>query len=257
MKVTILGCGGSQGVPSSTGDWGLCDPAEPRNYRRRPGILVETATPSGEPRTILIDTPPELREQLMRARVKQIDAVLYTHTHADHLHGIDDLRPFSRVLGRPIPTYATPAVVSALEQRFAYAVLRASSGFYPPILTLNQIDDLTDIAGISVTSFPQDHGFGLSSGFRIGKLGYSIDVVRLNEAAFAALDGITHWIVDCQQLEPHPSHSHLAQTLDWIRRLHPERAVLTHLGPKLDYRALTAMLPGGVEAGFDGMELEL
>ncbi|HLY54184.1 MAG TPA: MBL fold metallo-hydrolase [Stellaceae bacterium] len=257
MKVTLLGCGGSQGVPSATGDWGACDPSNPRNWRRRPAVLVETETAAGEARTLLIDAPPELREQLIHARAKRIDGVLFTHDHADHIHGIDDLRPFARFGHAPIPTFASPAVTGALRRRFGYAISKEESGPYRPILTLCDIQDEGVVSGIPVVAFPQDHGFGPSTGFRIGNFGYSIDVVRLPDEAFRALDGITHWIVDCQQFEPHPTHSHLAQTLFWIERVRPERAVLTHLGPKLDYDKLAALLPDGVEAGYDGLVLDI
>ena len=256
MRVTILGCGGSQGVPSSTGDWGACDPAEPRNWRRRPGVLVETATAAGEPRTILIDAPPELREQLAVRAPSRIDAVLFTHAHADHVHGIDDLRPFARRLGHPIPVFAEAAVTATLRRRFGYAVLGAESGAYNPILELFEIAGSGLVAGVEVTAIPQDHGFGVSTGYRIGAFGYSTDVVRLSEPALAALAGITHWVVDCQQIEPHPTHSHLARTLGWIDRLRPRRSVLTHLGPKLDYHQLASQLPDGVEPAFDGLTLE-
>jgi phosphoribosyl 1,2-cyclic phosphate phosphodiesterase len=256
MKVTILGCGGSQGVPSATGDWGRCDPTNPRNYRRRPAVLVETTSASGEERTLLIDAPPELREQLAAARVRRIDAVLFTHAHADHTHGIDDLRPFARAAGRAVPVFAAGSVLAELEERFAYTIFEAKSKPYRPILSLKPIRDSFLAADIPVTSFIQDHGFSLSTGYRIGDFGYSIDVVRMLDAGFAALAGITHWIVDCQQIDLHPSHSHLAQTLAWIERVRPRRSVLTHLGPKLDYAALSAELPPGVEPGYDGLTIE-
>jgi phosphoribosyl 1,2-cyclic phosphate phosphodiesterase len=257
MKVTVLGCGGSQGVPSATGDWGACDPSNPKNWRRRPAVLVETETTSGEPRTLLIDAPPELREQLVRARMARIDAVLFTHDHADHVHGIDDLRPFARVQKTPIPALAAPEATAALRRRFGYAISGFGSGVYSPILELNDISGEGVAAGVPVVAFGQDHGFGPSTGFRIGRFGYCIDVVRLSDAAFEALDGIALWIVDCQQLEQHPTHSHLAQTLGWIERLRPQHAVLTHLGSRLDYDRLAAMLPPGVEPGYDGLVLDV
>jgi phosphoribosyl 1,2-cyclic phosphate phosphodiesterase len=256
MKITVLGCGGSEGVPSATGNWGACDPVNARNFRRRPAVLVEVADRSGVTRQILIDTPPELREQLAPTRVGQIDGVLLTHGHADHLHGIDDLRAFARSAGRMIPIYGEAFVIEELTERFAYAVAGDKTGAYRPILMPHIISGSFEMAGIDITAFQQDHGFGPSTGYRIGEFAYSIDVVRMPESVFDLLAGIRIWVVDCQQIEPHPSHSHLRQTLEWIRRLAPQRAILTHMGPRLDYATINAMLPEGVEAGYDGMVIE-
>ena len=257
MRVTLLGCGGSQGVPNSAGEWGQCDPADPRNRRFRPSVLVETATPAGEARTILIDTAPDLREQLLRAGVNQIDAVLYTHAHADHVHGIDDLRAINKAMGRPIPIWATPPVLAALKERFAYALEGGEGGFYRPTLLPHAFDGSFVAEGVAIQPFEQDHGFTTTTGFRIGDFAYSTDVVQLSEAAFGVLAGISLWIVDCVRLTPHPTHSHLERTLDWIRRVGPKRAVLTHMDSSLDYAALAALLPDGVEPGQDGLILEL
>ena len=258
MKVTLLGCGGSQGVPNSAGEWGNCDPADPRNRRRRPSVLVETETPEGERRTILIDTGPDLREQLLAARTRWIDAVLYTHAHADHVHGIDDLRAINKAMGRPIPIWATSIVLATLKERFAYALEGGEGGFYRPTLVPNAFDGPFDAVGVEVVPFEQDHGFTMTTGFRIGDFAYSTDVVQLSEAAFAALAGIRLWIVDCVRVAPpHPTHSHLERTLDWIRRVGPDRAVLTHMDQSLDYAALAALLPDGVEPGQDGLVIEL
>lgn len=257
MKVTLLGCGGSQGVPNSAGEWGNCDPADPRNRRRRPSVLVETETPGGERRTILIDTGPDLREQLLAARTSRIDAVLYTHAHADHVHGIDDLRAINKAMGQPIPIWATSSILTILKERFAYALEGGEGGFYRPTLVPNAFDGPFDAVGIEVVPFEQDHGFTLSTGFRIGDFAYSTDVVQLSEAAFAALAGVKLWIVDCLRLTPHPTHSHLERTLGWIGRVAPARAVLTHMDQALDYAALAALLPESVEPGQDGLVFDL
>jgi phosphoribosyl 1,2-cyclic phosphate phosphodiesterase len=257
MRVTLLGCGGSQGVPNSAGDWGHCDPADPRNRRRRPSVLVETETQAGQLRTILVDTGPDLREQLIGARASWIDAVLYTHVHADHVHGIDDLRAINKAMGRPIPIWATPAVLAVVQQRFSYALEGGEGGFYRPTLLPNAFEGPFEAAGVAVVPFAQDHGFTTTTGFRIGDFAYSTDVVQLDEAAFAVLDGVTTWIVDCCRLTPHPTHSHLERTLDWIRRVGPKRAVLTHMDGSLDYTELAVRLPAGVEPGQDGLLLEV
>jgi phosphoribosyl 1,2-cyclic phosphate phosphodiesterase len=257
MRVTLLGCGGSQGVPNSAGDWGRCDPADPRNRRLRPSVLVEAETASGEARTLLIDSGPDLREQLLRARCRTIDAVLYTHAHADHLHGIDDLRAINNAMGRAIPIWASAAVLAQIETRFRYAIDPPARGFYRPTLVPNCFDGPFDAAGILVQPFRQDHGFTETTGFRIGDFAYSTDVVELDETGFAVLDGISTWIVDCVRTTPHPTHSHLARTLDWIGRVRPKRAVLTHMDGSLDYGTLAALLPPGVEPGQDGLVLRV
>jgi phosphoribosyl 1,2-cyclic phosphate phosphodiesterase len=254
MKVRVLGCGGSGGVPLLGNLWGDCDPAEPRNRRRRVSILVTT-----DAATILVDTSPDLREQLLDAGTRRIDAVLYTHAHADHLHGIDDLRAMNRLMRQPIPIYGTTATLETIARRFDYVFtpLGPDSGFYKPVLTLRTIDGPFEIAGIPIVPFAQDHGFSTTLGFRIGDMAYSTDVVDLDEAAFAALAGVDVWIVDCLRYEPHPTHSHLAKTLSWIARVKPRRAVLTHMDVPLDYATLRRELPAGVEPGYDGLTLDV
>jgi phosphoribosyl 1,2-cyclic phosphate phosphodiesterase len=254
MKVTILGCGASWGVPAIGPDWGRCDPADPRNRRRRCSILVESRGS-----VVLIDTSPDLREQLIDARVRQIDAVLLTHSHADHLHGIDDLRMVNRLMRKPIPLYADPHTMSEVDRRFGY-VLKPElpdKMLARPTLQPREIDGPFSAAGLPVVSFAQDHGFSKTLGFRIGPLGYSTDVTELDDAAFGVLAGVELWIVDCLRREPHRTHSHLAKTLAWIERVRPRRAVLTHMDQNFDYRELSAELPLGVEPGYDGLVCEL
>jgi phosphoribosyl 1,2-cyclic phosphate phosphodiesterase len=254
MKVTVLGCGASWGVPAIGPDWGRCDPADPRNRRRRGSLLVESRG-----WVILIDTSPDLREQLIDARMSRLDAVLLTHAHADHLHGIDDLRMISQRAGHAIPFFASGPALAEAEQRFGYAFRPVVAGkpVYRPALAAQEIEGPFTAAGIPVVPFTQGHGFSETLGFRIGAVGYSTDVVELDDAAFAALAGVELWVVDCLRREPHPTHANLAKALGWIERLKPRRAVLTHMDQSLDYRELSAELPYGVEPGHDGLTIEL
>jgi phosphoribosyl 1,2-cyclic phosphate phosphodiesterase len=254
MRVTVLGCGASTGVPAIGPDWGRCDPADPRNRRRRVSLLVEVG-----PVSILIDTSPDLREQLIDAKVSRLDAVVVTHAHADHLHGIDDLRSVNRLMRQAIPLYADAGTLAEIERRFGYVLEPASEPgrFYKPTLVPHEIVGPFEIQGTPVVPFAQDHGFSTTLGLRIGAFAYSTDVTELDANAFAVLEDIELWIVDCLRREPHPTHSHLAKTLSWIARVRPTRAVLTHMDQSLDYRELRAELPRGVEPGQDGLVIEL
>jgi phosphoribosyl 1,2-cyclic phosphate phosphodiesterase len=254
MRVTVLGCGASTGVPAIGIGWGRCDPADPRNRRRRVSVLVETAG-----KTILIDTSPDLREQLLDAQVAHIDAVLMTHAHADHLHGIDDLRAVNRAMRRAIPLYADSKTLGEIRRRFGYVLDPPDEPgrFYKPTLEAHEITGAFAAAGVEVTPFAQDHGYSTTLGFRIGPMAYSTDATGLDERAFAVLAGVELWIVDCLRRDPHPTHSHLAQSLAWIARVAPRRAVLTHMDQSLDYRELAAELPTGVEPGRDGLRIEV
>lgn len=253
MKVTVLGCGASWGVPAIGPDWGRCDPADQRNRRRRCSLLVESRGA-----TVLIDMSPDLREQLLDAGVARLDAVLLTHAHADHLHGIDDIRIVNRLIGKALPLYASLEALTEVQRRFGYALLPApEKSLYRPALIGKPINGFFSAAGMPIVPFAQNHGYSVSLGFRIGPLAYSTDVTALDETAFAALAGIELWIVDCMRREPHPTHSHLAQTLAWIERVRPRRAVLTHMDQSLDYRELSTELPVGVEPGYDGLTMML
>lgn len=256
MKVTVLGCGPSGGVPLIGNDWGECDPANPKNRRRRASILVED-----KGARILVDASPDMRMQLLDAGVDRLDAILFTHAHADHCHGIDEVRALNRAMGQSLPIYASPRTMAELKQRFSY-IFRpsdpaAGAVFYKPSLMPTLIDGPFEVAGVGVAPFDQDHGFTTSLGFRFGPFAYSTDLVSLDEAGFAALEGIETWVVDCYRRTPHPTHTHLAQTLEWIARVRPKRAILTHMDVQLDYETLRGELPGGVEPGYDGMTIEL
>lgn len=250
----MLGCGASTGVPAIGPNWGRCDPTDPRNRRRRASVLVEVG-----PVAILIDTSPDLREQLIDARVRRLDAVVMTHAHADHLHGIDDLRGLNRLMGQTIPLWADAATLAEIRRRFGYVLEPVSgSGRYDkPTLAPHEISGRFAIGDVDIVPFVQDHGFNTTLGLRIGPMAYSTDVTALNDDAFAAIAGVELWIVDCMRRAPHPTHSHLEQTLAWIARVSPRRAVLTHMDHTLDYRELSAELPVGVEPGQDGLVIEL
>lgn len=253
MKITVLGCGGSLGVPMTGNIWGDCDPAQPRNRRRRPSILVET-----EATVVLVDTGPDLRDQLLDAGVTRLDAVLYTHAHADHVHGMDDLRPLVP-RNRPLPTFLDGETLATLEHRFSYALttVHVDRGLYRAFLDPRPVDGPFTVGDLTIVPIQQDHGFGGSLGFRFGRFAYSTDVVSLDEAAFAALEGLDTWIVDATREEPHPSHSHVERTLGWIERLAPGRAYLTHLSHAMDYDRVMRRLPPKVELAYDGLVIEI
>ncbi len=252
MKITILGCGSSMGVPGVGEGWGDCDPNEPKNRRLRASILVE----EGETR-LLVDTSPDLREQLLAAKINRLDAVLYTHAHADHLHGIDDVRAINVMLKRPLDVYADAETLDTINQRFGY-VFQPLKGdyYYKPTLVPHAIEGPFRVRDISIRSFRQDHGFSKTLGFRFGSVAYSTDVVTLDEQAFEILAGVDLWIVDAFRKLPHATHTHLDRTLEWIDRVKPRRAVLTHMSPALDYAWLRSVLPAHVEPAYDGMVLE-
>ena len=272
MRVTILGCGGASGVPSLSRGWGHCDPANPRNRRRRSSILVSPGLVSPEtsgagqggamvPDPILVDTAPDLRDQLLDAGVNRLSAVLYTHAHADHVHGIDDLREINRVMGHPIDVYADAATLEVLERRFSYVLApqpRDTAYIFKPLLVSRRINGPMDLAGVRVTAFEQDHGVMTTLGFRFGDgFAYSTDVVNLDEAAFAALEGIHTWVVGCMGWSELPTHAHVDKVLRWADRVRPRRVVLTHLGTGMDYDVLRRRLPEGAEPAHDGMVLDI
>ena len=249
MKITVLGCGSSGGVPLIGGNWGVCDPQNPKNRRSRVSILVEQGDT-----TLLVDTSPDMRQQLLDCSLKKLDAVLYTHAHADHCHGIDELRSINWLMNKPTDMYADAQTLDALTQRFPYIFDTAKSGgYYKPAIAAHKINGAFSVGDVSIVPFVQNHGYMNSLGFRFGDFAYSTDVHKLDDAAFATLQGVKVWLVDCVRHEPHPTHSHVAQTLQWIKRVRPEQAYLTHMNHTMDYDTLVRELPGGVAPAYDGM----
>lgn len=257
MKVTILGCGGSGGVPLIGCRCAVCTSANPRNQRTRVSILVESATTR-----VLVDASPDLRQQFLRHDISSVDAVILTHAHADHLHGIDDLRSVNFHRKAPLDIWGNRDTLDQATQRFGYAfnAPRTHRGsWYAPALVPREITGTLHLGDLEVRPFTQIHGGDRQPtlGLRFGRFAYSTDAQELPEAAFAALEGVEVWIVDCLQEMPSPAHSHLEQTLGWIARVRPQRAVLTHMNHQLDYEELAARLPPGVEPGYDGLVLDL
>jgi phosphoribosyl 1,2-cyclic phosphate phosphodiesterase len=262
LRLTILGCGSSGGVPRIGTGWGKCDPGNPKNRRRRCALLVERRGPRGTT-SVLVDTPPDLREQLLSVRAEALDAVLFTHDHADHTHGIDDLRMVAYAMKRRVPCYFDAATQASLVSRFAYCFAQPAGSAYPPILVpqLLQPGELVRIdgAGGPIEALPirQLHGDIDTLAFRFGAAAYSPDVSALPLDSIPLLENLDLWIVDALRYTPHPSHFSLKEALEHIARLGTRRAVLTHMTTDLDYDALRRELPDHVEPAYDGMVIEV
>jgi len=262
LRFTILGCGSSPGIPRIDGHWGACDPSNPKNRRRRCALLVERY--DGNKRTaILVDTGPDVREQILDSGVDWLDAVLYTHDHADHAHGIDDLRILCYRARRRIDAYFNEATGAILQRRFDYCFVTPEGSSYPPICKPHIIEpgQTLTIEGaggaIDVLPFRQRHGDIDSLGFRFAGLAYSSDLHDLPEESIPLLQDLDVWIVDALRYTPHPSHFSVEDALGWIERLKPRHAIFTHMHIDLDYETLRAELPDGVEPAYDGMRFEL
>jgi phosphoribosyl 1,2-cyclic phosphate phosphodiesterase len=263
LRLTILGCGSSPGVPRITGDWGACDPSNPKNRRMRAAALVERISSSGAKTTVVIDTGPDFRSQMLMAAVNHIDAVVYTHSHADHIHGIDDLRGYVLQQRHRIDIHADAFTMGRLRDAFGYCFVTPPGSSYPPILTPHLIDHdkpvVIDGAGGALVLEPllQIHGDITSLGFRIGALAYCPDVSDFPAATVDKMHGLDVLVVDALQHKTHPSHLSLGQAIEWIDRLKPKKAVLTHMHIPLDYAAVMAETPSHIEPAYDGMAIEL
>lgn len=260
LRLTILGSGPAQGVPSVSQGWGQCDPAEPRNRRTRSSALLDIIDDPQRVR-ILIDTSPDLREQCLRHDIRTLDAIFLTHAHSDHLHGIDDLREINRVIQAPLPVFGTLETLNAARARFPYAfgpkLDLETEGIWRPWLEPHPVDSAFTLFDHAIKLITLDHGHSSTAGLRLGGLAYTTDVVRLDETAMEALMGVQIWVVGCITDTPHPTHAHLDAVLAWAARLKPKRIILTHMGPRLDYGTLRRALPEGIEPGYDGMVIDV
>ena len=262
IRCTLLGTGSSGGVPRVGGDWGACDPDEPKNRRRRCCVLIEKQDDEGRLTSVLIDTSPDLREQLLDAGIRDLDAIVYTHEHADQVHGIDDVRPLVIQRGAALPVFMNAATREILTRRFDYCF--EGRGGYPPILDIQpdiepgQLFSISGAGGeVPLLPFDMEHGRIRCLGFRIGNFAYCNDVSGLPDEAMAALRSLDTLVIDALRYRDHPTHANVSRALGWIAELRPRRAVLTNMHVDLDYATLKRELPPGVEPGFDGMVLDI
>jgi phosphoribosyl 1,2-cyclic phosphate phosphodiesterase len=263
LRLTILGCGSSPGVPRINGDWGVCDPSNPKNARLRCAAMAERISENGGVTRVVIDTGPDFRAQMIAARVDRLDAAIYTHAHADHIHGIDDLRGYALVQRRRIDVHADRTTMDRLDEAFGYCFRTPPGSGYPPILEPHLFghDGPVTIEGeggpLAFEPLPQIHGDIISVGFRIGRLAYCPDVSAWPDETAERLGGLDVLIIDALQYKPHPTHFSLGEALEWIDRLKPARAVLTHMHTPLDYDTVMRETPDHVEPAYDGMRIEL
>jgi phosphoribosyl 1,2-cyclic phosphate phosphodiesterase len=261
LRITIMGCGASTGVPRVGGDWGACNPENPRNRRRRSSLLVERIGPDGIT-AVIIDTSPDLREQLLSAGVRRLDGVVYTHDHADHTHGIDDLRILCYMQRHRIPIWADPRTLKLLKQRFDYCFETPPGSMYPPILDARVIENHAPVTisgpggELTFQPFRQIHGNIDTLGIKVGRVVYSCDLNDLPEDSLPYLQGLDAWILNSLRYTEHPSHLSVDKAVGWMKRMAPRQGVLTHLHIEIDYDELAAKLPAGITPAYDGMVLE-
>jgi phosphoribosyl 1,2-cyclic phosphate phosphodiesterase len=259
-RCRILGCGSSGVVPRIGMTWGACDPNNPKNRRLRCSALIERNGPGGQT-AALIDTSPDFREQMLATRLTALDAVLYTHDHADHTHGIDDLRMVAFSMKSRVNVYFDAATGQSLKSRFAYCFETPEGSPYSPILNGHEIDGVTPIVikggGGTITAQPiaQWHGAIKSLGYRVSNFAYSPDVSDIPASSVPLLEGLDVWVIDALRYTPHESHFSVKQALAWVERLKPKRTILTHMTSELDYATLAKQLPESIEPAFDGMTI--
>ncbi|WP_417816425.1 MBL fold metallo-hydrolase [Thalassospira alkalitolerans] len=254
-KITILGCGSSNGVPSVGLGWGKCNPKNPKNRRLRSSILIEQAG-----KKILVDVTPDFREQALQHDINHIDAVLFTHAHADHVHGIDELRWINVAMHRPIDVYASSTTIAEIDHRFGYVFEPLAEGvdfYYKPVLIPHVISGPLVPAGVPITAFSQSHGYGETLGFRVGNFAYSTDVVDFPEESREHLYGLDVWVVDCLRHKPHATHAHLEKALEWVAEFKPKQTYFTHMSILLDYDQAMADTPENVAPAYDGLVINV
>ncbi|WP_368184355.1 MBL fold metallo-hydrolase [Aestuariibius sp. HNIBRBA575] len=256
ISFRILGCGSSGGVPRIGGHWGDCDPTNPKNRRSRCSLLISRTDDNGTTR-VLIDTSPDMRNQLLDADIDRLDGVVYTHSHADHVHGLDDIRQIVFNMRNRIQVWADGDTSESLLGRFGYAFSQPKGSTYPPICELNLIDGDVTIDGpggpITLTPFQVNHGAIDALGFRIGDVAYLPDVADIDDETWPVLENLDLWIVDALRRDPHPTHAHLAKTLGWIEKMAPKTAILTNMHIDLDYATIEAETPDHISAAYDGL----
>lgn len=260
-RLTILGCGSSSGVPRVAGGWGACDPTNPKNRRRRCSILIEQFGPGGVTR-ILVDTSPDLREQLLAADVGHLDGVLLTHAHADHTHGIDDLRPIVQESGVLLDVWMDAPTSAIVRPAFRYLFEQLPGSLYPQLLEERRIEPGVNVTitgpggAVAISPFRLDHGEMESLGFRIGNVAYTPDVIAVPPESLQALAALDLWLIDALRYRPHPTHFNVSDAVGWIARMKPRRAVLTNLSSEIDFETLRAELPTGAQPAWDGLAFE-
>ncbi len=266
VKFTILGCGSSSGVPRITGDWGVCDPAEPKNHRLRCAMLLEKTAANGGITRVLIDSGADIRCQLIAAKTPMLDAVLLTHEHADHTHGIDDLRSFAQDGRQQVPVYMTKNVFSDVGQKFSYCFKQVKGSFYPAILKYIEInyDNPIKITGaggkIEILPVKLTHGDIDVAGFLINGVMYTPDISDIPQQSLYAFENLNIWIIDALRITPHPSHFNLDKALEWINIIRPKKAILTDMSGALDYRSIKtdlSKLNQNIIPAYDGMSFKI
>ena len=256
LEIEILGCGSSSGVPAIGNNWGDCNPENPKNRRLRSSILIRSRES-----TILIDATPDLRQQLLNANVKNLDAVFITHTHSDHINGIDDFRFLNVIMNKDLNLYATKDVLKKIKERFGYVfeelVPEANGFYYKPCLIPNEIKSDFLINDLKISCIDQNHGYMNSNGFRFNNFAYCSDVLEFNEREFKKLENLDLWIVDCLRFKPHKTHAHFEKVIKWIELLKPKQTILTHMNYEVDYDFIMSKVPKNCIAAYDGLKVKV